>query len=258
MERTQRKQRLYKDLSWIFPILTPLEDYEEECRVFTKLIERYAKVPPETLLHLGCGGGHQDYYFKKRFTVSGVDISAPMLKLARRLNPECDYVRGDMRTVRLDRQFDAVTAGDALVYLLSEKDLEAVFRNAFRHLKPGGVFFVIPEHNREQFEQNGTGCVSRKSGKIDLTYVENRYDPDPTDSTFEIAYVYLIRRSGKLRVETDLHQGGLFAQGTWQRLLKKAGFTVTKTRLILSSFPRGCYLPLFVCVKPKRAVRSAR
>jgi hypothetical protein len=40
--------------------------------------------------------------------------------------------------------------------------------------------------------------------------------------------------------------------------LKKAGFTTTKTRLTLSSFSKGDYLPLFVCVKPKRAVRSAR
>ena len=52
-----------------------------------------------------------------------VDRSAGMLAVSQRLNPECEHVLGDMRTVRLNRLFDAVLIHDAIMYMLSLADL---------------------------------------------------------------------------------------------------------------------------------------
>ncbi len=46
-----------------------------------------------------------------------------MLEMSRQLNPECDHRSGDMRSVRLGRNFDAVFVPDAADYMLGQSDL---------------------------------------------------------------------------------------------------------------------------------------
>lgn len=134
------QRRLYSDLAWTWPIISPPEHYIEEAEDFRRTIMAHARIPAATLLDLGCGGGHNDWTLKKHFQVTGVDISPEMLELAARLNPEAEYLQGDMRTVRLGRLFDAVVIADSIDYMLTEVDLRAAFVTAYEHLKPGGVF----------------------------------------------------------------------------------------------------------------------
>jgi SAM-dependent methyltransferase len=89
------ERRLYSDLAWTWPIISPVEDYIEETELFGKLIKEHSTIEVKTLLHLGCGGGHNDYTFKKHFKVTSVDISEDMLALAKKLNPEVNYQYGD-------------------------------------------------------------------------------------------------------------------------------------------------------------------
>lgn len=235
--------RLYKDLSWTWPIISPPEDYIEETEQECQIIRQYSQIEVKTLLDLGCGGGHNDYTFKKFFELTGVDLSEPMLSLARRLNPEATYLSGDMRDVRLGAMFDTVVIEDAISYMLTENDLRAAFTTAFAHLKPGGVFLTFAEVTKESFQQNRTEHLIGTQDNIEIVFTENHYDPDPTDSVYEITFVYLIRRGGKLEIETDHHLGGIFHVETWMRLLKDVGFEVKQIALA------GYDFPTFVCLK---------
>jgi trans-aconitate methyltransferase len=76
---------------------------------------------------------------KARFSVVLVDRSPGMLEVSRALNPECDHVEGDMRTVRLGRQFDCVFVHDAVCYMTTEADLRAAIETAYVHCAPGGA-----------------------------------------------------------------------------------------------------------------------
>lgn len=97
------ERRLYGDLAWTWPIISPVGNYIEETELFSKLIKEHSKIDVKTLLHLGCGGGHNDYTFKKYFKVTSLDISEDMLSLAKKLNPEINYKYSDMRTIRLKK-----------------------------------------------------------------------------------------------------------------------------------------------------------
>ena len=76
MKTSSRKdeRQLYGDLAWTWPIISPFEGYIEETELFSKLIKENSKIEVKTLLHLGCGGGHNDYIFKKHFRMSPVTI----------------------------------------------------------------------------------------------------------------------------------------------------------------------------------------
>jgi SAM-dependent methyltransferase len=245
------ERRLYRDLVWVWPIMSPPEDYVEEGEKLSELIKERSPAEAETLLHLGCGGGHNDYTLKDHFEVTGIDTSEPMLDLARRLNPEVDYQLGDMRSVRLHKDFDAVVGLDSLAYMQTEEDLRRVFETACIHLKPGGVFLAFPEFTRERFQQNWTHSSSHSSGDVSITYLENYYDPDPSGTVIEATFIYLIRQGGKLEIETDRHLCGIFGMETWESLLAETGFEVDRTRLILrnDSGEEEEY-PLLVCIKP--------
>ena len=108
---------LYSRLAWVFPLFSPLNTYRKETAFFSRLIRANARRPVKTLLHLGCGAGHNDYFFKKVFQVFGVDRSRSMLRQAKKLNPGADYRPGGYRSVRLNRTFDAVACVDSLDYM---------------------------------------------------------------------------------------------------------------------------------------------
>jgi len=59
--------------------------------------------------------------------VTSVDISEDMLTLAKKLNPEVNYQYGDMRIIRLEERFDAVTILDSVNYIKTVEDLQRTF-----------------------------------------------------------------------------------------------------------------------------------
>jgi SAM-dependent methyltransferase len=242
-------RRLYADLAWTWPIISPPEDYVPEGEFFTRLIREHSDCEPETLLHLGCGGGHNDHTLKKYFKVTGVDTSPDMLELARKLNPDVTYVEGDMRSVRLERTFGAVAILDSVNYMLTESDLRAAFDMAYVHLEPGGVFITIIEQTREGFRQNQVKHLIRKSDGVEIAFVENMYDPDPSDTYYESTFIYLIRKAGRLKIESDRHLGGLFPVDVWYDTLQAAGFSV---RTVEYEDPEsGDDVPVVICVKTR-------
>lgn len=243
------QQRLYKDLAPYFPIITPPEDYLEEGEYFAQVIKNTSPIESKTLLDLGCGGGNDDFALKKYFNVTGIDLSPEMLKLAKKLNPDVNYLLGDMRTIRLKEKFDAVTVFDSINYMLTKQDLRSVFETAYEHLKPGGLLIIVVEITPENFKQNYTRSSVHLKDDVEVVFIENMFDPDPLDSTYEGTYIFLIREKGKLRIETDRHVCGIFSLDIWFDLLQEAGFKVNKLDFNVSD-PEARNYPLLACVKP--------
>ena len=244
------ERRLYGDLAWTWPIISPVEDYMEETEFFSKLIREHSTIEVKTLLHLGCGGGHNDYTFKKHFKATSVDISEDMLSLAKKLNPEVDYKYGDMRTIRLEERFDAITILDSIGYIKTIENFQKTFITAYEHLKPGGIFLTLVEQIAGQFKQNNTTFSTHSQGDVEITFIENYYDPDPADTNYEAIFIYLIRVGGKLEVYTDRHLCGIFKLETWLALLKATGFDVKQVKFTHSTFTEGESYPMLICIKP--------
>ena len=138
--------KLYGELAPWFHLLTSPSHYPEEAELYGRLLVEKADGPVTTVLELGSGGGNNASHLKRHFELTLVDRSPEMLELSRGLNPESEHVEGDMRTVRLDRTFDAVFVHDALAYILTEPDLQAVFETAYAHCRPGGSAVFVPDY----------------------------------------------------------------------------------------------------------------
>jgi SAM-dependent methyltransferase len=216
--------RLYGELAPWWPLLSAPADYAEEAAFYERTLLGASEPPARTLLELGSGGGNNASYLKARFQTVLVDRSPGMLEVSRALNPECEHIEGDMRTVRLGRAFDCVFVHDAVVYMTTESDLKRAVETAFVHCRPGGAALFAPDHVRESFRAS-TRHGGHDGESRGLRYLEWTWDPDPTDSTYVVDYAYLLRESdGSVRVEHDRHVEGLFARADWLRLLPEVGF----------------------------------
>ncbi len=222
--------KLYSELAELWPIFSSPEEYREEAAHFDRVLTESCNPPPRTLLELGSGGGNNASHLKAHFEMTLVDLSPQMLAVSRALNPECEHLDGDIRTVRLGRTFDAVFVHDAVCHMITDEDLSAVITTAFEHCRPGGVALFVPDEMRETFVPS-TDHGGNDTAQVSVRYVQWTTDPDPSDTTILVDFGILLRdEQGDVRVVHERHTHGLFARSVWLRLLRKVGFKPTVVR----------------------------
>jgi len=218
------EHRFYGDLAPWWPLISGPQEYAEEAAFAASLLET-ADPPTRTVLELGSGGGSNAFHLKARFAMTLLDLSEEMLVVSRALNPECEHVAGDMRTVRLGKEFDAVFVHDAIEYMTSESDLRQAVQTVYAHCRPGGVAVLVPDDIAENFEPETDHGGSDAPDGRSVRYLSWSTDPDPADNTTTTEYAFLLRSpDGTVQVAHDTHVLGLFPREVWLRVMTEAGF----------------------------------
>ena len=243
--------KLYNELASWWPLMSPPAEYAEEADFYRKTLNNAARQPIETALELGSGGGNNASHMKSHFRqMVLVDLSPGMLAMSRALNPEVEHHQGDMRTVRLGREFDAVFVHDAVCYMTTESDLRQAIETSFVHCRPGGVVLCCPDYIREHFE-----AAAEHGGEDDgprgMRWLSWQWQRNPNDTTYFVDYAYLLRDAdGSVRVEHDRHLEGLFARDTWLRLFREVGLEPQALPFEHSDLEPGKH-EVFVSVRPE-------
>jgi SAM-dependent methyltransferase len=219
---------MYSDLAPWFHLLTHPSDYADEAAFVRRVVDDVVTGDARTLLELGSGGGNNASHLKARFDCTLTDISPEMLALSRTLNPECEHLEGDMRTLRLGRLFDVVFIHDAISYLTTEEDVRAAIETAAVHARPGGVVILTPDATTEIFKPNTDhGGHDGEDGRS-LRYLE--WTHAATGSTYDVDYLIIARGPGdEVRVVHDRHVLGVFPRATWERLVSEVGLELVDT-----------------------------
>ncbi|HXH61135.1 MAG TPA: methyltransferase domain-containing protein [Fimbriimonadaceae bacterium] len=113
---------------------------------YYRLLLAQSGASPETLLDVCCGTGTlAEVLTKDGFTVTGFDLSAPMIEVARRKAAESkldiEYHVADAAKLDLDRTFDAAYSFfDSLNYIIEPERLQSAIKRVAAHLVPGSTF----------------------------------------------------------------------------------------------------------------------
>ena len=115
-------------------------DSATDTNFIDRLIKR-ARGRPVTLLEVACGTGGVIAPLASTYQVSGLDISAGMLAVAREKLPDgTPLYLADMTSFELNMAFDAVVCVyHGINHLLDFSAWESFFGCAYRHLNDGGV-----------------------------------------------------------------------------------------------------------------------
>jgi ubiquinone/menaquinone biosynthesis C-methylase UbiE len=228
MRAMSRPFRMYSDLAEWWPLLSPASEYEEEAADLLPELLGTADAPPRTLLELGAGGGSLAWHLKAHLRLTLSDLSPQMLAVSQTVNPECEHIVGDMRTLDLGRTFDVVLIHDAIMYATTPADAQAALATATRHCRSGGAVMVIPDSVAETLEPDTHNGGSDAPDGRGLRFIEWSWDPDPTDDTFETVYAFVLRRvDGTIEVTHEMHTNGIFPRASWLTWLGEAGIDAT-------------------------------
>jgi SAM-dependent methyltransferase len=217
-------EQLYGEIADWWPVISPPSEYAEEADLYVKMILASARRPVREVLELGSGGGNNASHMKRSFAMTLVEPADGMRRVSHALNPECTHLPGDMRSVRLERTFDAVFVHDAVMYMRTEDDLRAALQTVAAHLAPGGVALVAPDATTETFSETTEHGGSEDENGRRARYLEWTLPPAPGETTYTVHYVFLLRETdGRMRVAHDVHREGLFPRATWLRLFREVG-----------------------------------
>jgi len=184
--------------------------------------------PGASVLDLCCGQGRHSVQLAKRgFKVTGLDLNAEYLDLARKAAEEAkveiDTVTGDMREIPFENKFDAiVNMYSSFGYLESEAEDLKVLESAAKALKGGGQL-LLDMLNREwaidNYIQNDW-----HTGADGTLYVERR-DLDLSTSRMHVHFIVVDSKGG--RRESIGHIIRLYTLTEMTRLLERVGMRVT-------------------------------
>jgi SAM-dependent methyltransferase len=125
------------------------KDYVAECDLLESAAIRHLNAKPREVLDLGCGtGNHAAEWVRRGVRVHGIDRSPEMLESAVRKQAldsvfasRSSFSQGDVREVRVGREFDMVTMMFAVLgYQVTNADLAATLLTVRHHLVRGGLF----------------------------------------------------------------------------------------------------------------------
>jgi SAM-dependent methyltransferase len=162
------------------PFLTPQATQSEAEFV----IDAMGLSPGAQVLDVGCGyGRHAMELAARGFHVVGLDLSTPLLvrggEEAQRRGLEINFVRGDMRELDFDAQFDGAYCLFSTFGYFDDETNKKTVANIARALKPGGRV-MIEILNRDYVIADlptrvwweGEGCVVLE--EVELNYFSSR------------------------------------------------------------------------------------
>ncbi|WP_172620871.1 class I SAM-dependent methyltransferase [Rubrobacter xylanophilus] len=171
---------------------------------------------------------------RRGFEVTAVELSERMIERGRSRDGSVEWVRGDMRGVRLGRCYRlAVCAFNSFLCLTGLQDALTFLRNAREHLLPGGLLGIeVSAFSPEELADPPGGPVLRhdftrklEDGHLDRFSV-SRYDPALQLLSMRLFYE-LYGPSGELR---DRRAHELTIRVTFrdelELMLRLAGFDV--------------------------------
>ena len=125
------------------------------------------------VLDVACGTGvlFPDYRKRNVASVTGIDISPEMVKIAASKFPEIKVICGDVEETRFDQLFDAVMVYNAFPHF---PDPARLIEALAQVVKPGGRLSVAHSMSRAQLQQHHSGRASKVS--IDLIHEKELAD----------------------------------------------------------------------------------
>lgn len=186
---------------------------------------RHYNVNGKKALDLGCGTGTLTALLSQaQFEMTGVDVSAEMLAIARQKTEHVRFFEQNMTELDLGEQFDIVLIFcDSLNYVTSETDVMTTFERVYQHLAHDGLllFDVHSFYKIDSIFKDQTFAYESE----EVSYIWDCYVEHGNYVEHELTF-FVKRGDGLYERFDELHAQKTLPIHTYERMLSKSGFTL--------------------------------
>ena len=220
--------------------------YEYWEQYILQLLCKFNVKPYSHIAELGCGTGKMTRLLAEDgFTMTGIDLSEEMLKVAFRNTPDSmyyvnmnsykqanensksefpiTYIHGDMRNFVLSEKQNAIISiCDSMNYLLTDDDLTSAMQSARNNLKKNGVF--IFDLKTKYFYENVLDGYSDSDVIDNISYTwKNHYDSETCIHKYLLNFE-ITEDNGTIRNEKEVHEQRGYSGQDIKKCAIRAGF----------------------------------
>lgn len=130
--------------------------------IIGKILDNAGVAAGKDVLDVACGTGvlFPDYLARNVNSLTAIDISPEMAKIAREKFPEVTVLCGDVESAEFDRKFDCIVIYNAFPHFPNPENLIRVLST---YLKPGGTLTVAHGMSRAAIDRHHEGSASKVS-----------------------------------------------------------------------------------------------
>lgn len=224
--------RIYQELAYVYDLIWGHKDYACEVSHLEKVFRKYSK-KVTSILDVGCGtGNHAKEFVARGYNLVGIDLNAPMVRIASQKIPAAEFLQADMHCFKLFRRFDAILClFSTFNYCPDSKVAETVLKNFYDHLSDDGMLIIelIPS-NYPLPRSTTVGVFPNKEIGIfphrdDLSVAQIcSIIPDLYRQQLYTGSVFFIQENGCITFAMDRHVQHLFSPHRLENMMKFIGF----------------------------------
>lgn len=223
--------KLYNELAEYY---FKIESNHRDIRNDISLIKSYLNAEEQqSVLDLGCGTGeHLEALRKLGFAVTGIDSSAEMLDIARkRYQTGINFINKNFLNFDFYNEFNSVIClFGSMDYLLNDRDVDTLFWNSWRAMKPGGcgIFEVWHSTPVKKIKSKPLTHISRTKHGDSIIERERGFDliDDARRTIVKVNYLYKIHSKEESKACSDIHVMRAFTLEEISDFIKSNGFTI--------------------------------
>ena len=130
--------------------------------IISKILDVGNVKPGADVLDVACGTGvlFPDYLARNVASLTAIDISPEMAKIAQNKFPDVQVICGDVETTNFGKKFDCIMVYNAFPHFPDPENLIKVLSDL---LKPGGTLTIAHGMSRAQIDHHHEGTASKVS-----------------------------------------------------------------------------------------------
>ena len=177
---------------------------------------------------IGLWKGIQSVRFSQAgFDVTGLDLSADMLKIAQKrassAKQKIDFIEGNMLDLSQAGKYDFVTCySDSICYMQDEVEVGDVFKEVYNALNEDGVF-IFDVHSTYQTDEVFPGYSYHENAEDFAMLWDTYEDAAPHSIVHELTF-FLQEEDGSFSRHDEVHEERTYEVLTYDVLLEQAGF----------------------------------
>ena len=215
----------YEKSAEFYDAIYSWKKYDQEVEMLSGLAAERG-IDQGAWLDVACGTGKHLSHVPARFQTEGVELDPDMHAIAAKRLPDSRIHLGDMRSFRLERQFEVITClFSSIGYMTEPEDLDAAVANMALHLRTVGVLFIEPWFMPQQFFDGHVGMDSHDGERLKIARIGRSWTEGPI-SCMEMHH--LVGTPDGVQYFTEVHRLGLYTDHEYRAAFERCGVSVER------------------------------